>query len=139
MDNFPEYTFSNGITIKPRMEPDGAFRAMGDWEITESKVFDVFHRDKLCATAETWEQAKDMALSLFAQQHPRRNHTCPDCQQTGRYVRTRYFKSVNAEVWECINQACKSHELIWHEPRRQTPRGGPQARAVEAWANRLKT
>ncbi len=65
MEHFKEYTLGGGVTIKPRIEPGGAFRAMGEWQIAESKVFDVFHHGKHKATAETWEQAKDMAFSLI--------------------------------------------------------------------------
>jgi hypothetical protein len=66
MKHFREYDFGNGVTIKPRMELAGIVRTMGDTEPCEAKVFDVFYRGKLRATAETWGQAKGMALSVLA-------------------------------------------------------------------------
>lgn len=66
MKHFREYNFGNGVTIRPRMELDGVVYAMGDTEPCEVKVFDVSQHGKLHATAETWEQAKDMALSILA-------------------------------------------------------------------------
>jgi hypothetical protein len=39
---------------------------------------------------------------------------CKHCHQPGRFVRTRYFDTENAEVYECTNQACTRFNLIWH-------------------------
>lgn len=66
MKHFREYHFGNGVTIRPRMELDGVLRAMGDTEPSAIKVFDVSQRRKLRATAETWEQAKEIAFSILA-------------------------------------------------------------------------
>lgn len=60
MKNFREYDFGHDITVRPRLELDGIVKN----EPCKVKVFDVFQNRKLRATAETWEQAKDMAFSL---------------------------------------------------------------------------
>jgi hypothetical protein len=65
MKHFREYNFGNGVTIRPRMELGGIVCAMGDTEPFEIKVFDVLQHGELHATAEVWEQAKEMALSIL--------------------------------------------------------------------------
>ena len=60
------YTYSNGLTITPRMQPCGAFVAMGETQIEEEKVFDVHQRGKLLETAETWDQAKGMVFDILS-------------------------------------------------------------------------
>lgn len=63
------YSFHRGrVVVVPRIAPVGAFEAMGETHVAEARVFDVFMDGKLIATAETWEQACDMAA--FAQLKP---------------------------------------------------------------------
>jgi hypothetical protein len=55
---FREYDFGKGVKIRPRLEVGGVFRAMGDTEVYDVKVFDLFVGSKLIDTLETWEEAK---------------------------------------------------------------------------------
>lgn len=63
---YKEYDFGHGITVRPRLELDGIVKAGPDWDCEPCyvKVFDVFQNCKLKATAERWEEAKDMAFNL---------------------------------------------------------------------------
>jgi len=58
---FREYDFGEGVKIRPRLEVGGIFRAMGDTEVYNVKVFDLFVGSKLIDTLETWEEAKTAA------------------------------------------------------------------------------
>jgi hypothetical protein len=60
------YKFKNGVEISPRKQPCGAFYAIGETHIEENKVFDVLQNGKLLATAETWDQAKDMVFNIIS-------------------------------------------------------------------------
>lgn len=73
MKYYREYDFGHGVTVKPRQELDGVLRAMGDTEPCYVKVFDVFLNGTLKATAETWDQAKDMAFDLSMERHKRQS------------------------------------------------------------------
>ena len=42
---------------------------------------------------------------------------CPKCNSAGRYIRTRYFESEAADVWECQSPQCKIFGLLWHVSR----------------------
>lgn len=42
---------------------------------------------------------------------------CPKCNGVGRYVRTRYFDTEEADVWECQSPLCVWHGLLWHTSR----------------------
>jgi hypothetical protein len=61
------YDFGCGISIVPRMEPDGIVKASDEWdaEVTYCRVFDIFRMGKHVATAETYDQAKGMVFSLL--------------------------------------------------------------------------
>lgn len=63
---YKTYTYSNGLTITPRMQPCGAFYAMGETYIEEEKVFDVHQHGKLLATVETWDEAKGIVFDILA-------------------------------------------------------------------------
>jgi hypothetical protein len=61
MKFFREYDFGKGVKIRPRLEVGGVFRAMGDTEVFDIKVFDLFVGSKLIDTLESWEEAKSAA------------------------------------------------------------------------------
>lgn len=42
---------------------------------------------------------------------------CPKCAAAGRYIRTRFFDTEAADVWECETAGCENHGLIWHVSR----------------------
>lgn len=59
---------------------------------------------------------------------------CPKCNGVGYYVRTRYFDTEEADVWECQSPLCVWHGLLWHtsRPRACSNCGAPAtARIVE--------
>lgn len=58
---YREYSFNNGIIVKPRLEICGTARVMGDTEIFEGKVFDIFQFDKLVQTVETWKEVLEFS------------------------------------------------------------------------------
>lgn len=39
---------------------------------------------------------------------------CRHCGNPGAYVRTRYFDTATADVWECKTEGCENRGLIWH-------------------------
>lgn len=45
---------------------------------------------------------------------------CPKCNGVGYHVRTRYFDSEAADVWECQSPLCTSFGLLWHVSRPYT-------------------
>jgi hypothetical protein len=42
---------------------------------------------------------------------------CRKCENIGLKIRTRYFETSAADVWECQNPKCDSHGLLWHVER----------------------
>jgi hypothetical protein len=52
-----EYTFKEGFTIKLRCIPDEIVFAMGETHVCESNVFDLYQREKLIKTYETFGEA----------------------------------------------------------------------------------
>lgn len=50
---------------------------------------------------------------------------CRCCGRPGAYVRTRYFATSSAEVWECTTEGCENRGLIWHT---DSPNAGDEAR-----------
>ena len=45
---------------------------------------------------------------------------CPKCSGVGYFVRTRYFDTEAADVWECQSPLCSIFGLLWHVSRPYT-------------------
>lgn len=72
MKTFPRYRAPGGYTIQPMPEPCGIVKAMGDTEPCYGRVFDLLRGETVIATAETYEQAREMAVSLLLEGYSRR-------------------------------------------------------------------
>tara|TARA_R110002167_G_scaffold221122_1_gene425838 strand:+ start:55 stop:255 length:201 start_codon:yes stop_codon:yes gene_type:complete len=60
-----EYKFKAGFSIKTRAVPDGAFCAMGEMQVSESILFDLYLQEKFIETLETFEEARELGMQLI--------------------------------------------------------------------------